>query len=607
MAASSLKPFRFAEAGSTVLRKWNEERRLARALAGRAKRDFAGAGINRLTMSLSQSSRSINADLDSALAILRARARSLCANYDYARRFLSLVAANIVGANGPTLQVRKLTTDGKTLDKEANQAIETHWGRWSAVCDLRGLQTLTQMLHVVVKGVARDGEALVRTVRNKDLPYGIALQLLEPDRLDETLNQRLGNGNVVRMGVELDSMLKPVAYWLLTQHPGENYRVHAQQKYDRVPAADLYHVYVNERAEQARGYTWMHAVLLRAAHAQGYEEAAVVAARLGASKVGFFKRNGDPTSDDAIKRMADAVDATTGALQMNAEPGEFIDLPPGYDFTSFDPDYPHQMYADFVRSCLRGFASGTDVDYASLSNDRASENYSSIRHGALESREAWKTGQEWLAARLLRPLFTDWLASGLITGAITWLNSGKPMKPELLSVFADAARFQGRRWDWVDPKNDAEASRLLIEAGLASRTEIAAGQGRDFADIVEELAQEKKLLDAAGLPATFSTAEAKPKPAAPKDDERKVEIHNHQAPVTVNQGATNVTLAEGAVKSEFHAGNSTVNVPEREVKLEASIVNNMPAPQLAHPKKTVETIARDENREISTITREVKE
>lgn len=571
MAAGAVKPFRFAEAGSSVLRKWNEERKLARSLSLRARRDFAGAGINRLTLSMAQSSRSINADLDSSLVILRSRARSLCANYDYARRFLSLVANNIVGPDGPTLQVRATMSNGKDLDKVANDAIEWHWGRWGETCDIRGLQTLPQMLQVAVKGSARDGESLVRMVREKSLPYGTALQLLEADRLDEALNQRLSNGNVIRMGVELDGALRPVAYWVLTQHPGENYNVATERKHARILAGDLHNLYVSERPEQVRGYTWMHAVLLRAAHSQGYEEAAVVAARLGASKVGFFKRTGDAAAD-GIKQLADAVDTTTHALQMNAEPGEFMDLPPGYDFTSFDPDYPHQMYGDFVRSCLRGFASGVDIDYASLSNDRSSENYSSIRHGALEARDVWKTGQEWLASRLLRPVYRDWLATALILGKITLLESGKVLPADKYSKFAEAAKFRGRRWDWVDPLKDAQAAKELISAGLTSRTRIAAAQGEDFEDIVDELAQEQALLDEAGI---VTDLQVSSQPADPSADgaapaggksadgsERMLRLALARALVRKPEpSVTNVTVPV----------TNNVTVPERQLTLEAHI------------------------------------
>jgi len=88
---------------------------------------------------------------------------------------------------------------------------------------------------------------------------------------------------------------------------------------------------------------------------------------------------------------------------------------------------------------------------------------------------------------------------------------------ERLSKFADVARFQGRRWNWVDPKNDAEASELLIRTGLASRTSIAASQGREFEDIIDELKQERELMVAAGLIEAAPAVEPKAPAAEPAD------------------------------------------------------------------------------------------
>jgi len=511
-------PIRHPEPGSAVLHKWMEERRMARAIEQRkqhAQRLFAGAGINRFTASLLQSSQSVNSDLDSALVIMRSRARDLCANYDYARRVLTLYAINIVGPEGPTLQVRATNPDG-TLDSDANDAIEWHWWKWMQICDVRGMQTLPQMLQTKVKGVVRDGESLLRFVRDREVPYGMQLQLLEPDRLDESINRKLDNGNLVRMGVEINSRLRPVAYWIFTQHPGENYQVTGSREHERIPARDLLHAYVNERAEQVRGYSMFHAVLMRAAQNRGYEEAAVIAARLGASKMGFFTRT-EVASTEALAQIADRK-AADGTLQMDAEPGEFRELPLGVGFETFNPDYPHEMFGEFVRSNLRGFGAGVDVDYASLANDRSSENFSSIRHGANETHDVWIQGQAWLTSRILRPVYQDWLASAMVLGQITFPSSGQAIPWTKYGRFAEAGTFQGRRWDAIQPREDAESNETLIALNLKSRTEICAGQGRDFVDVVSELTREKEMLDKAGLP---SEVVRRPvgAPGTPPDDD----------------------------------------------------------------------------------------
>lgn len=93
------------------------------------RREFAGAAVNRLTASLAGWSGSVNADLDGSLVILRARARQLAANTAHGRRFLSLVANNVVGGeNQPKLQVRAYKDQrnpnaATVLDKAANDAI----------------------------------------------------------------------------------------------------------------------------------------------------------------------------------------------------------------------------------------------------------------------------------------------------------------------------------------------------------------------------------------------------------------------------------------------------------------------------------------------------
>lgn len=470
----------------------------AQARRSMASAGFAGAAVNRLTASLATWSGAVNADTEAGLAVMRARARSLANNHEYARRFLSLVETHVVGPDGPTLQVRAMTNAG-TLDAVANTAIEEHWWRWGKQADIGGRMTLPHMLRVTAKAVARDGEALVRIVRRRDLPYGMALQLLEADRLDEGFNARTPEGNTIRMGVEVDTAMRPIAYHVKTAHPGESFGWTMPGR-ERIPASQIFHVYVPERAEQVRGYSWFHAVLLRMGMLHAYEEAAVVAARVGASKMGFFKRASPEDggyAGQAVGQLADQ--QVAGSLNMQVEPGEMLELPPGYDFESFNPDYPHANFGEFMRACLRGISAGLNVDYPTLANDLAEVNYSSLRAGTLETRDGWQILQQWLIDSLVLPIYREWLASAMVRGDIRLPQSGKALPADRLQKFTDASEFLGRRWGWVDPLKDAQAERELLDAGLTSRSRIAAKTGQDFDAIVAELASEQQKLAAAGV------------------------------------------------------------------------------------------------------------
>lgn len=484
-----------------------------KAVPAKRSQGFAGAAVQRLTASFAQNSLSVNADLDGTLVILRARARSLCANNEWGKRFLSLVAANVIGSAGPKLQCRATNPDG-TLDKAANDTVEIHWERWGQTADITGKMDLPMLLRVLAKSVARDGEALVRVIRDRKLPYGIALQLLEADRLVLEINQHLDNGNIVRQGVETDRYGRPVAYYIRADHPGDSYS-NAAPKIERVPANDVFHLFLPERAEQVRGYTWLHAVIIRMNMLHGYEEAAVVAARVGAAKVGFFKRS-EESAGGGLEQMADA--QSGGMMQMSAEAGEFTELPPGYELEQWNPEYPHQNFDGFVNACMRGIASGLDVAAHNLSGNMNEVNYSSARIAEMAERESWKILQNWLISNFMRPLLQDWMQNAFLRGDITFAASGKALPVEKMGRFFDASRFQPRTWDWIDPLKDAQAAKEKIAMGLDSRTRIAASQGREFDDIVAELAQEQVAMEAAGLKQETPTA-PQPDPAQPMNEE----------------------------------------------------------------------------------------
>lgn len=631
--------------GSRVLREWNAQRAIEKAMQQRMRQGlrsgpftsqgFAGASIDRLTASLQQWSGAVNADLDRALVILRSRARALGANSEFGRRFLSMVALNVIGSAGPTLQVRAKKANSEDLDKAANDAIELHWKRWSKVAEITGKMNMAHMLRVCVKAAARDGESLIRIVRNKDLPYGMGLQLLESDRLDESINRRLDNGNIVRMGVECDTMLRPVAYHIRVAHPGETFMQTGQPGLERIPASEIYHVFLPERAEQVRGYTWFHAVLLRAARIHGYEEAALVAALVGASKNGVFVRDKDASSGSPLagQLLADGKDPTTGALQMNAEPGEFIDLTgmPGTTLESWNPDYPHQNFESFLKQCMRGFASGLDVATHNLSGDMTDVTYSSARIAELSEREMWTMLQGWFIPGFVEKIYKDWLAIALLRGDITFEQTGKALPPTVLTKFAEAARFQGRTWKYVDPLKEIGADIEAVNAKLTSRTRIMAEDGLEFEDIIDEQAQEMTYAKSKGvslepiqpkatgvIPDTQAAGDGteaapadagkKPKKSAREWDPDVQETHRllrqlvelRSQPINIDARST-------------HA--NTVNVPEQpaaavKVDVAPAVVNVAPAQIeviVQHPAKTVETIERDADKEITRITREIQE
>jgi len=488
----------------------------------KAKRKYSAAIINRLTSSWASIDHGIDQDLKGDLDKLRGRARDLAANNDYARKFLTLVQQNVVGPNGFTLQAR--SADGDRQDDLANQAIEQAWLRWGhrGSCEVRGQMSFKDLCRAVIKSVARDGEALLLKVRGADAnnPDTYALQLLDVSRLATRMNrERAGSTNAIVMGVEVNQYGRPVAYHLYDKMPQGGFSGTTRS----YPASQVLHIYQTDTAEQTRGLPWMHAGMLRLHRLKAYEDAALIAAQVGAANLGFFT-----TQEGYQKGVLDDGDGsdsfmlgTDGQPLRSIEAGQFGILPEGYDFKQFDPNYPQDQYPSFVQAQLRGFSSGTGVAYHSLANDLEGVNFSSIRSGTLEERDQWMMIQSWFIEAFLRPVYLEWLQSALMRGTIL-LPNGSPLPAAKLEKFS-AHEWIGRRWQWVDPLKDVEALARAIELRIMSPQKAAAQLGMDVEDVLKDIARFHSMADAAGV------SVADPSPTDPaiqaQEDERKLELH----------------------------------------------------------------------------------
>jgi lambda family phage portal protein len=173
----------------------------------------------------------------------------------------------------------------------------------------------------------------------------------------------------------------------------------------------------------------------------------------------------------------------------------------------FDPNHPNSAYAAFIKAVLRGIASGLGVSYNTLANDLEGVNFSSIRTGVLEDREAWKARQVWMIENVVSPIFRRWLRAGLLSGAISMDRGSRLSSANFDKLVAHT--FQGRRWPWVDPQKDMNANTMAVAERFRSRSDVIRELGDDPAEVWAEIAAENELLEELGI---------KPAPVVPGDD-----------------------------------------------------------------------------------------
>lgn len=431
--------------------------------------------------------------------VLVARSREQAANNDFAKAFLRMCRQNIVGFRGVQLQAQPRDPNGE-IDRLAEEAIEGAWREWGQAenCDVTGRLTWRSLQHLAVTSAAKDGEFMFRKVFGRDGgPWGFALQVLDPQRcppdFDET---RRRDGTFIRHGIEFNRFGRPLAYYFTTTDEEEADYSYGGRRFIRIPADQIIHGFEQDMVGQRRGLPWMATALWRMNMLKGFDDAALVNARVTAAKGGFFEwADGEGPSLDPEEDQDEVF--------MEAEPGAFQELPPGLRFKEWAPQYPNGEYAAFTKAQLRSMASGLGVAYNNLANDLEGVNFSSIRQGTLDEREAWKDRQEWLIETLLAPVFNEWLPRAILAGRIR--VNGSPLRADRLAKYREVS-WQPRRWQWVDPSKDVKAATDSMGHMLSSPGQIIRETGRDPDTVWREVASDIAAMRAAGIPDQFIEA-----------------------------------------------------------------------------------------------------
>ena len=437
---------------------------------------FAGAQGSRLTLDWVAPILSPDQECRGNLRLLRARGRELVRNNPIARHFLNMLGANVIGPAG--IRYQALVRDSKgEIDRETNKKIEAAWREWGqrGNCTVDGKLSFRALQDLALRTEAMDGEFFTRKVRGFSNKWGFALQTIDADQVDHLFSRPGGNRSgetEIRLGVEVDSWGRPVAYWVNPGHPSD---FGGSLLRERIASDQIVHMFDPYRVNQTRGLTWFHAVMMSLKMLNGYMEAEMVAARTGAAKMAVLECT-DPSAYDQPD--------PDKPFRMEANPGMIEAIPPGYKLTNFTPDHPSNAFENFVKTNLRWAASGLGASYNALANDLQGVNYSSLRSGLLIERDHWKVLQQHIAEEFMQPIFEEWLKMSLLTGALK-LDSRDPER-------YTEGKWIPRGWQWVDPYKETQAAVMGIAAALQTRDQVIADRGGDYENVFEQLAEEEQ-------------------------------------------------------------------------------------------------------------------
>lgn len=400
--------------------------------------------------------------------IIRARARDLERNSDIMNSLISAFKRNVVGA-GYSLQAR-------TGDSELNKQLESLWKKWCKKqnCDVTGTQSFHQMIRMAVLRKKVDGGILFvkRYTEQGMVPF--QLQMIEVDELCSDVIAPRVKGNKVVGGIECNAFNRPVGFYI------KHYDMSGlgQEKEVYIDAEDVIFYFTKKRPSQIREMSDMAPSIPRIRDINEFMVAISVKERIGACLSVFIRKG---VTQNGFGRQGQA--KQMGEYQgKTISPGMIQELSPGEDIQVVQPPGSGADTTTFTKLLQRLIGAGQGISYESMSRDMKEATYSSARQGMIEDELTYKEDKE-LLVEIMDEIYETFVISAVLKGRLDVKDFW-----DRKDVYLSHEWIQEPK-PWIDPKKESEADAIAIKTGQKTFKQIAAENGRDWQDQVDDIAE----------------------------------------------------------------------------------------------------------------------
>jgi lambda family phage portal protein len=426
------------------------------------------------------------------LDVIRARTRDHNRNDPVAAGATDTMRLNIVGQGlKPQSRIRAdYIGISEDTARQLQRQAESAWQRFGPTASSDNRLDMDELQFLAITKIIEDGEVIAVPAWANETwrPFGRVIEVLESERLGTPFGKsQIEN---IHQGIELGSRGQVVRYWVKKTgakgQSADDYRSISAFDGDGRPM--VLHIFRTNRPGQLRGIPLFAPVLTYFKDLASYLEAEVVAARVAACLAVFITKT-DPMA--AAYGMQTSTESTTGARITGIEPGMVGYLGQGEGVNVVDPKRPGETFQPFVEQMLRIIGASIGLPYELIAKDFSKTNYSSARAALLEGRRQFLNWRGWFARKFCQPIWGLVLEEAYLKGEFE--------APHFYDFKDEYCRCQwiGGAWGWVDPVKEVEASRKAVDYGLSTLAEEAAGQGRDWEEVLDqrgrEIEREKEL------------------------------------------------------------------------------------------------------------------
>lgn len=494
------------------------------ALQKEYDRGWASGRLMRFQQDWSIARHEINNEIKSDLPALRARVADLRKNNPIVSAYAIDNRVSIIGPEGFDLQPMVKRADGSD-DNYANTIIKNEFELWGnrETASLNQRYSFLMLEYLFAEELFVKNELIIRKYTSggavNNNRWRFTIEILNPDWIDHDYDAILQNGNIVVMGVEFDRYKRIRGIWIKEKDLYSEV-VGGFESYSRrirIDASELIIAFDPLSYNQVHGVTPLAASMLKIKNLDMWDDYNLENAKFSAAKMGFITKN-----EKSIGAYRGYDEEDERGKYMDLEGGTIEELGIGEDFKQFDPKFPSDQHAAFVRSMSRIISAGIGRDQSALLGDRENETYSSARTGELKNRANYAYQQSIMKEMVLTPLYEAWLSSALLSGALDPLR------------YVNYNRYRNHYWQgyvrpWVDQQKEIQANILAEKYGYKSKIQIVSEMGNRYEDILRDKAHEKKLEGKYGVKLNIDEKDMKARepavlPDVPKNGNGKAKI-----------------------------------------------------------------------------------
>ena len=391
-----------------------------------AERNYDAGNENRLNAGWRVTNESAEQTDRGSRDVIRARTRDLERNSDLMNSVIGAYGRNVVGG--------AFTLQAKTNDEALNTTIEELWRKWCKKrnCDVTGQQSLNQILRMAVRRKKIDGAILLKKCYTSE------------------------------------------GYWI-KQYSLDGFSI---QLPVYVEAKDIIFYWQKTRPSQVREISDMTPTATRIRDTNEFMTAVSVKERIAACLSVFIKK-----ITPASGTIGRGTGTTTQKHRYDGKtltPGMIKELNAGDEVQVVNPSGQATDATAYTKLQQRMIGAGQGISYEAMSRDMSEANYSSARQGLIEDDLTYD-GEKELLQEVMDEIYETFIISIVLAGKVAIKDFWVKKDDYLAHDWIQAPK------KWIDPIKESNANKIALQTGQKTFQQIAAENGRDWKDQIDDM------------------------------------------------------------------------------------------------------------------------